>query len=175
MDHQARQTWDKKSVQATPSITQHQLSPLSLGVRTQSSSHSQEESNLKITTCWERSCFGFTILYNIKSTLKINLSNRGISPVKLHCPPGRPLLPQREILLSSLHYNWRCKASTLILAQSETYGAAHTSRPAHLSTLLSSAERSPSNNLAPERVASTVFLNPFRHLWQIVSGYSVAD
>lgn len=102
-----------------------------------------EELNLKITTGWERSYLGSTILYNIKSTL----SNRGMLVVSHAAfPEGNSLLKEEFFFY---HYTTQselwCKCITM--AQSDTYGArsaAHTPQPAPLS----SAEHCPCRNPA---------------------------
>lgn len=83
--------------------------------------------------------FGFTVLYSIKSARKINLSNRGMLPVKSDCLPRMPFLLQGVILILPLRYSWRHKVSIW-----------HTGTKWHLRSLLCCSHFSahPSLNLA---------------------------
>lgn len=120
-----------------------------------------EELNLKITTDWQISYLGSTILYNIK----LMLSNRGMLVVSHAAFPEGNFLPKEEFFF--YHYatqsELQCKCTYNGTEWHLWSSAAHTPEPAPLSPSLSSAEHSPSSNPAPERAVSVVL----RHLWVI--------
>lgn len=129
---------EKAIYPATPSTTLHHPSPTTLSQNSKFKSfigRIKSENNHNLG----KKLFGFTVLYSIKSARKINLSNRGMLPVKSDCLPRMPFLLQGVILILSLRYSWRHKVSIW-----------HTGTKWHLRSLLCCSHFSahPSLNLA---------------------------